>query len=1167
MRNKWFVFTLVLALCSIFSFSTVAQETTGGLLGTIKDPSGAVVPHAKVEVTASSLVGSKELESDGNGYYHFANLPPGTYTITVTAKGFKTVKREGLVLEVGHLPTVDISLELGTAETIVEVTSSAPLIDVTTNVTTTNVTDDVIANIPHGRSFQSVIQFAPAARNEPLMGNFYAGGGTGGSSPGSTANGSDHGFSVAGGSDSENSYLVEGQETANLIGGYSHTQVPFDFIQEVEIKNSGIQAEHGGALGGVVNVVMQKGANKYHGSVFAQFENDGMDANPPTYARLDPNSLQTPTTWGIIDPTAQLYTPKKDKFSDLFPGFRFGGPIWKDRIFGFVGFNPEFTQVERGVDYAASQNTTLQPLGLVKFSQNTQTYYTTARIDTVVTKKLRVYASWLYQLQKQHGTGLPNADSAQSGFYNVSASVDPSAYPHTVGYTSPNVTTNFGADFSITPRLIATGRFGYYFENYHDFGLPTTGTLTSWATSGTGACVNFAGQTSLTQYSTPCTGNQEVPSNLQQPSGYINLANSQNFTSHNASKAIQVDANLAWYKSGLHGTHNIKFGYQLNRLNNAISQHYNVPLVQYFVGNTAFYSPQGQVGITNCASFVALYGGCAGQYGYVNVVDYGSGGTATSYNHSLFVQDSWSISKGVTINAGLRIEREWLPAENQPSGGISHPIDFSWGDKIAPRLGLAWDPTGRGKIKIFGGYGQFYDQMKLNLAISSFGGQYWNNCYYALDTSNVASIAPAFDSNLRYCSGANSSGQANWAGGTTPAGLTFLENQNFRANPTTCSTCTVTEEGVAPGLKPYKQHESTLGVDYQLTPTLAFEARYDRRRLDHVIEDSAIFNPAVGETFVIVNPGQGINSTYDQFFNFLYGVTTSNCGSACPPMIPAQRDYDGLELRLTKASAKHWAGMVSYTYSRLWGNYAGLTSSYQGDGGGGRNAPNNSRAFDEPMFSWTGNGTSASGLMPTDRPNVIKGYVYYDLAWMKRFTTTVGIFQVLNQGSPESSYLDVGYAFPGGFPTYVFGSDKWVDVTQNPTTGGITVSSPYTKRTPWFNNTDFNLTQSIKIGEGKSLSFTGTIANLLNSRAVTAVGEQIDSNTSPNFIGLGPTGNLWLISGTPFYAASFHPYNVSALMNTAFSNGGGPLTVNSQYGQPNRYQAGRTLRIGLRFSF
>src|SRR5262249_2465039 len=201
-------------------------------------------------------------------------LPPDTYNISVTANGFTTAKRE-VALEVGRLPTVDFTLEVGKSETVIEVNAAPPQIDVTTNVTATDVSQDVIEVVPHGRSFQSVIQFAPAARNEPLLGNTslygYPGNGTGGSSPGSTANGGDHGFSVAGGSDSENSYLVEGQETANLIGGYSRTSVPFDFIEQVEIKNSGIQAEHGGALGGVVNVIMKKGSNAWHGSVFSYF--------------------------------------------------------------------------------------------------------------------------------------------------------------------------------------------------------------------------------------------------------------------------------------------------------------------------------------------------------------------------------------------------------------------------------------------------------------------------------------------------------------------------------------------------------------------------------------------------------------------------------------------------------------------------------------------------------------------------------------------------------------------------------------------------------------------------------------------------------------------------------------------------------------------------------
>src|ERR1700730_7442090 len=362
------------ALLLVFSLNGAAQETTGGLQGIVKDPSGAVVPGATVVVAAKSLVGTKSVDTDSSGYYRFANLPPDTYTISVTAKGFSTAKRE-VALEVGRLPSVDFSLQVGISETLVEVSGAVPQIDVTTNVSATNVTEDVIEAIPHGRTFQSVIQFAPSARNEPLMGNTtlggYPGNGSGGSAPGSTANGGDHGFSVAGGSDAENSYLVEGQETANLIGGYSRTTVPFDFIQEVEIKNSAIQAEHGGALGGVVNVVMRKGTNNYHGSVFAYFENDAMDARPSTFSRYDPNSSQITKPWGLTDPNFQEYVPKKDKTGDLFPGFTFGGPIWKDRIFGFVAFNPEFNTLERTVNYPAGG--VVPGGGPIAFSQNFQT--------------------------------------------------------------------------------------------------------------------------------------------------------------------------------------------------------------------------------------------------------------------------------------------------------------------------------------------------------------------------------------------------------------------------------------------------------------------------------------------------------------------------------------------------------------------------------------------------------------------------------------------------------------------------------------------------------------------------------------------------------------------------------------------------------------------------
>jgi hypothetical protein len=141
--DRFLCVVAVLGLLSFVPRASYAQETTGGLQGTVKDPSGAVVPGAKVVVTGAALVGSKETDTDSSGYYRFANLPATNYTITVTAKGFATVKRE-LLLEVGHLPTVDFALEVGSGSTIVEVSAAAPLIDVTTNVTQTNVTEDVI---------------------------------------------------------------------------------------------------------------------------------------------------------------------------------------------------------------------------------------------------------------------------------------------------------------------------------------------------------------------------------------------------------------------------------------------------------------------------------------------------------------------------------------------------------------------------------------------------------------------------------------------------------------------------------------------------------------------------------------------------------------------------------------------------------------------------------------------------------------------------------------------------------------------------------------------------------------------------------------------------------------------------------------------------------------
>jgi hypothetical protein len=261
--------------------------------------------------------------------------------------------------------------------------------------------------------------------------------------------------------------------------------------------------------------------------------------------------------------------------------------------------------------------------------------------------------------------------------------------------------------------------------------------------------------------------------------------------------------------------------------------------------------------------------------------------------------------------------------------------------------------------------------------------------------------------------------------------------------------------------------------------------------------------------------------------------------------------------------------MFSYTWSHFRGNYAGLTSSDLGDGGGGRNAPNNSRAFDEPYFSWDAQGKSSSGLMATDRPNAAKGYVYYQLPWLRKFTSDFGIFQTAYSGTPLTSELDVGYSYAGqpAFPTDIVDRGKWIDVSQDPTTGTITTSAPYVKRTSAYFDTDFNFKQEVKIGESGSVAFDATFTNILNQHSVVAYWQNIDSDyTGSNFI--APSG-LFIGNGLNFYSAVMSPYDYTAEMNTGTLNGTGtgPITIDSMYGKPYEYQVARNIRLGLHINF
>ncbi|MGZ4731193.1 MAG: outer membrane beta-barrel protein [Terriglobales bacterium] len=1142
-----------IALCLLVLFAlalsvAVAQETTAGLQGFVKDQSGAFISSATVEIEGVSLIGAKKAETDTGGFYRLTGLPPGSYTLTVTARGFKVEKRAGIVLEVGRLPNVDIQLEVGAASETVEVSGAAPLVDVAQSKVQTNVTQDILANAPAGRSFQSVIQFAPGARAEPLQGG----------PAGTTTASGQLGYQIDGSGNSENSYLVEGQETADVQNGAANTNVPMEFIQEVVVKSSGFEAEHGGALGGVINVIQKRGSNSWHGSVFTYYEGDSLDSAPDQLLRRDPTTSANAGGQPFLDQTAQYIQPKKDHYRYWEPGFEAGGDLMKDRVWLFLSTVPRLERRERTVFM-----TTLN--GPRTFLESNETYYSLARLDVRATDKIRLFGSWQYNYEKGRGanfnggTGplvltLPNADNV-NGQLNTTAGNNPDNFNSGIGFVRPSVIYNVGGDISFSPAVVFTSRFGRVYNDYQDRGIPvgiryfyrdTTYPYAAGSAPAPDTTASLDGQTL----------GVAAPGSVQ-TTGFSTIGDNTT-TSFNRFERLSWNTDLGVFKKGF-GTHNFKVGFGLNRLKNDTVSGFNTADV--YVGFGLPWSPSlsspacvdaGGNAVPcapadrtkpgeHCADVeaenVTLFGNvpgadtCRGNWGTVNLRELGTRGKAASYNYALYGQDAWTVGHGVTLNLGVRFDKEHVPTFVAGNPGIS----FGFGDKVAPRLGASWDVLQNGKVKLYGSFGYFYDIMKYELPRGSFGGDYWHDCAYALDNPDVFSaIIPLRGADGHYCP------RTGGAAGTI-TGARFIANEDFRLPVNDVS------QGptglIDPHLKPMKQHEMVIGADWAIRRNLALETRWSRKRLDDTIEDAGTILPN-GEQYYLVNPGKGINAT--------------KC-DGCPPNPVASRRYDGFEFRLTKTSSAKWFGALSYTYSRLYGNYSGLTATDISDGGGGRQGSNTSRAFDEPFMSFDAHGKVIDGPEATDRPNAIKGFGYYRLKWWK-VETLLGGYQVWYSGSPLASYASVW-----GAPVFVEGRGNFVNVTRDPATGDFVLGSVTARRTPSFSQSDLSVINEMSVSkqnERLKLGFEVNILNLFNQHSPTFFDTNLyrSGSISPSSAAAG--------GGPDYQLLETGGYNYIASSNaTAPFDQNTHRTLNSMYGQPYGFQSPRGIRLKVKFVF
>jgi outer membrane receptor protein involved in Fe transport len=1101
----------------------VAQETTAGLQGTVRDATGSSVPKASVEVTSPALIGVKKAETDTTGAFRFTNLPPGTYTVTTTATGFRTNKQQGVELQVGHLPTLSITMEVGTVTETVDVSAQASLIDPTQSKVQTNISSTNLMNLPtQSLSFQSVIQFAPGARSEPLQG----------------------GYQVNGASNSENAYLVEGQETASIIDGHSQANVPMDFIQEVQVKTNGFEAEYGGALGGVVNVVQKSGSNEVHGSIFTYYNSDRFNAKPNANQIRNPQYSANYQGNKRLDQPLEYYFPVKDHSRVVDPGFTLGGPLVKDRLWAFVSGAPDFNNLARTVNF-----TFPGAVGARTFHDTINTYYSLAKLDFLATQKIRLFGSWQYNYQRGTGTSLPGADDIHGQFNSV-ASTNPDNFNGSIGYVAPNVLYNTGADITITPSLVATTRFGYFTYNFEDRGKPSGIQYTYRDTN-----YPYATGNAPAPIGTKALNGATIPTQFANSTGYTNIGgNSQ--TQYDLWQRYNFSQDLALFKNW-HGTHNLKFGYGFQHATDNTLVGYNTADV--YVAYGVPYNPTTAGGKANCANIVkqnqAQYGvaggnadgtACQGLWGTVNLRDVSTGGKVGGWNHSFYVQDGWTVGKYLTLNLGLRMDKESLPSYDTTTG--YQGVSFGWGQKMAPRLGASYDVLHNGKVKLFGSFGYFYDIMKYNLPQGSFGGQYWHDCVYAMDDPNYLGIVPQRDATANHTPYCPATGGGSPALGVVP-NARFIENVDYREPANAPSQIgSLGKTGlIDPNLKPMRQHVYTFGAAWEISRNWVFEPTYTRTRLDRTIEDSGVIT-ADGEIYYIVNPGEGVNKS------------VPNC-TGCPANPKAIRNYDGLEFRLTRRFADHLFGNFSYTYSRLYGNYSGLTSSDVSDGIG-RNGANTDRAFDEPFMQFDAHGNVINGPLATDRPHTVKVNVFYTPKFGK-FNPTLGVFQQLYSGTPLSSYMSIA-----GAPVFVEGRGKFVQVNRDPTTGNWSLGTISDARTPHFAQTDLSLFQDFHVSKSneKLIARVGAdCLNCLNQHHVTIINQNMLRTGTVTPYQCGSAG-VTCTSVTDQQAGFNYASVEKGYDYAAFTNATGS-TLSTLYGNPQAWQAPRSMRFQVRFTF
>ena len=776
-----------LLLASLLPLPLHAQ-TTGSIRGVVETGQTAL-PGVAIEAKSPNLQGSRTAVTDAEGRFTLPNLPPGTYTITATLQGFAP-RKETVVLALNQPAFIKVELLAAQAA---EVTVTAEAAQVETESTTIgrNMDAKVFQALPTGRNYATIAQLASGVNTDE-------------------SDSRNTSITVYGSTGLENTFLVDGANTTGAEIGNQGKTLNFEFIQEVEFKSGGYEAEYGGAQGGILNVVTKSGGNDFHGDAFGYINRNALQANNKHLDEL--------TSAGI--PTG---------FSKSDYGADIGGYVFKDKLWFFGAYdhvkNTQDTQITQGPPEVIGTNTTLDT------SSNLFSGKLTWRINDSNTLIGNVF-------------GDPTDDVGAVG----PVIGPPTTYNGTVTVGG----TDFGFRYEgiLNPKLLLTGQFAYHRENVAT--LPGPG----------GDQIAYLDNTG--EFSTASGGFQGSDGTGQ--------FDDKTFTRYD----YRINANY------FVGNHDVKAGFMFERVDANVFRDYSG---RQFVTILPPYETDPQQRLVYFHSFFASPDATIDNAVTAPVI-----ATPNNDNFAVFVQDRWSILSNLTVNAGVR----W---EKQKIRGLDDIVYIDV-NHFSPRVGVTWDPWNDGLTKVAASYSHFVPIIPLDMNIRSLNGER-DGATYNFDPVNLNCDPEA------------------------------------ESEDNSCVIRGAAVDAVDPNIRSPYADEIVVGVERQIGANWSVGVRGIYRSLRRIIEDTCVPSDTC-DNYAFINPG----------------FSTEACltGDGCEPVYPfapARRFFRGIEVTGQKRLSDHWMLYASYLYGTLKGNYDG---AFRAIGGFFAKDPNITDDFDYPEF-------------------------------------------------------------------------------------------------------------------------------------------------------------------------------------------------------------------------